>query len=118
MYRIARHFQGRQLLQISRFCGYLQKFSPRNLGTYIGSFGGTSEQSTKVSRKNPPICKSFLQYGMLVIRDLFSSSGVKGSMGLPGVRGLKGSKGQKGAVGGEKGQRGERGETGEERTSD
>ena len=88
---------------------------------HLGSFGGSSEQSTKVSHKNlisHQLSKRFPLYGMLVIQDLFSSSGVKGSMGLPGVRGLKGTKGQKGALGGEKGQKGDRGETGEERTSD
>ena len=31
-YRIAENFQGRKLSRISRFCGYTQKFSPRNLG--------------------------------------------------------------------------------------
>ena len=30
-YHIAGNFQGRKLLRISRFCGYSQKFSPRNL---------------------------------------------------------------------------------------
>ena len=31
-YHIAGNFRGRKLLQILRFCGYLWKFSPRNLG--------------------------------------------------------------------------------------
>ena len=30
MYHIAGNFQGRKLLWISRFCGYLRKFSPQN----------------------------------------------------------------------------------------
>ena len=31
VYRIAGNFRGRKLLRFLRFCGYLQKFSPRNL---------------------------------------------------------------------------------------
>ena len=33
-YRIAENLQGRKLLQISRFCGYMRKFSLRNLETW------------------------------------------------------------------------------------
>ena len=42
MYHIAGKLQGRKL---SRFCGYLRKFSPRNLGVF---WHGKSEQSAKV----------------------------------------------------------------------
>jgi len=33
-YRIAENFRGRKLLRISRFCGYLWKFSPQNWGAW------------------------------------------------------------------------------------
>ena len=33
-YHIAGNFRGRKLSQFSRFCGYLRKFSPRNLGAW------------------------------------------------------------------------------------
>ena len=51
-YHTAENFRGRKLLRISRFCGYTQKFSPRNLGRGI-VWHSKSDQSTKVfSTKN------------------------------------------------------------------
>ena len=47
MYHTAENFRGRKLLRISRFCGYLPKFSPWNLGRGV-LWHGTSEQSAKV----------------------------------------------------------------------
>ena len=49
-YRIAENFQGRKLSRISRFCGYLRKFSLRNLGAW--------HPLTPYKRV---ICKSFLR---------------------------------------------------------
>ena len=46
-YRIAENFRGRKLSQISRFCGYMRKFSLRNLGCGV-IWRCKSEQSTKV----------------------------------------------------------------------
>ena len=63
-------FQGRNHLRISRFCGYMQKFSPRNLGRGI-LWCCKSEQSAKVFSakfgawhplvlQKRAICESFL----------------------------------------------------------
>ena len=47
IYRIVGNFRGRKLSQILRFCGYMQKFSPQNLGRGI-LWHGKSGQSAKV----------------------------------------------------------------------
>ena len=59
-YHIAENFWGGNLSWISRFCGYLRKFSQWNSGAW--SFGGTSEQPAKVLSMKiffPPTCESF-----------------------------------------------------------
>ena len=62
LYRIAANFQGRKLSQISRFCDYMKKFSPRNLGCGILRHS-KNEQFAKVFSAKivfSPICESFL----------------------------------------------------------
>ena len=72
-YRIAENFRGRKLSRISRFCGYMQKFSLQNLERGI-LWLCKSEQSAKVFPAKivfSPIHESFLprkfpaiQYGI------------------------------------------------------
>ena len=59
---IAGYFPERKLLRISRFCGYLRKFSLRNLGAQVSNPQKISPQKSYF----PPIShKSFLLYGIL-----------------------------------------------------
>ena len=60
-YRIVENFRGRLLSQISQFCGYTRKFSPRNLGCGV-LWHCKNEQSTKVFSAKIvflPICEKF-----------------------------------------------------------
>ena len=69
-YRTAENFRGRKLSRISRFCGYLWKFSLWNLGRGI-DWCSKSEQSAKVFLTESyfsPICESFLPRKFLAIR--------------------------------------------------
>lgn len=61
-YHTVENFWGRQLWRISRFGGYSQKFSQRNLRACVTSVGGTSKHPEKFSPWNlyfSLICKSF-----------------------------------------------------------
>ena len=69
-YGITGNFQGWKLSRISRFCGYLRRFSLRNLGAWA-SFGAT--KVSNLQKFSPwKLCSSPIQLDHCVLQQYFS----------------------------------------------